>query len=401
MALTSDLPKQMRQCVLEEAGRFSHSSVDVPGAPASGHALVRVGAVGMCGTDFHAFHGQQNFFTFPRVLGHEVGCTIVALGEGAETSQLKVGDRCSVVPYWGCGKCVACRRGKTNCCVDIAVIGVHRDGAMCEYMQIPMDKLVPSKKLSLEVLALVETLCIGAHAVHRGSPCAGENALVIGAGPVGMGTATFVKAAGCNVAVLDINDQRLEFVKEAVGVHHIVNSTKCGEGGAEAALRKVFDDELPTLVIDATGNLTSMEGAFKFAAHGGRVVFVGHTKNRVSFDNPHFHSRELTVCASRNALPEDFARVIDLIETGKVDVSAWITHRCTMDTYESSFMEWLKPETGVIKGIVQIDAEAVPSPPAQSASARASRSLCKLFGTGVCACDDCQQVPATKVPKTG
>merc|ERR1719502_724241 len=322
MTSATSMPQQMRRYVLQEPGKFTESTVDVPSSPGPGWALVRVGAVGMCGTDFHAFHGQQNFFTFPRVLGHEVGCTIVALGEGSEKTDLKVGDRCAIVPYWGCGQCVACRRGKTNCCTNISVIGVHIDGAMREYLQVPLDKLVPSKSLSLEQLALVETLCIAAHAVARASPEEGENALVIGAGPIGMGTAQFAKAAGCKVAVMDINDQRLNFVKESVGIEHTLNSTKCGETGVESALKGIFDDELPTVVIDATGNINSMEGAFQYVAHGGKLAFVGHTKQRVSFENPLFHAREMTVLGSRNALPADFARVIDLIETGKVDVSA-------------------------------------------------------------------------------
>lgn len=341
----------------------------------------------MCGTDFHAFHGQQNFFTFPRVLGHEIGCTIVALGEGSEGTGLQIGDRCAVVPYWGCGQCVACRTGKTNCCGNISVLGVHIDGAMRDYIHVPMNKLVPSKSLPMEQLALVETLCISAHAVARAAPCPGENALVIGAGPIGMGTAQFVKAAGCKVAVMDINDQRLDFIRAAVGVQHTVNSIKCGDMGVEGALKKIFDDELPTLVIDATGNLNSMESAFDYAAHGGKVVFVGHTKQRLSFDNPQFHARELTVMASRNALPEDFARVIELIESGKVDVSAWITHRCTMDSFISSFMEWMKPETGVIKGIVQLDGEVLCG--MKQRRGKTVLSLCNF-----CGCEGCQHTPA-------
>jgi len=389
------LPKQMRQYVLEDVGRIEQSTVDLPGLPDAGWALVKVGAVGMCGTDYHAFHGKQNFFTFPRVLGHEVGCTIVALGKGSEASNLQVGDRCAVVPYWGCGQCVACRRGKTNCCTDIRVIGVHIDGAMTEYLQVPLDKLVPSKVLPLEQLALVETLCIAAHAVHRASPCQGENALVVGAGPIGMGVAQFAKAAGCKVAVMDINDQRLGFIKEAVGIEHTVNSTKCDQLGVEETLRKVFDSELPTLVIDATGNINSMESCFQYAAHGGKIVFVGHTKQRLSFDNPTFHARELSVLASRNALPEDFARVINLIENGKIDVSAWVTHRCAMDDYVSNFMEWMKPEAGVIKAIVEIEKD-VPEPPTAGYSAKrdqrakAARALCKLCGLGGCEC--CQDL---------
>jgi len=266
---------------------------------------------------------------------------------------VSAGDKVAVVPYWGCGQCVACRKGKPNCCTKISVVGVHAHGAMREYFLAPVDKLCVSKSLDLETLALVETLCIGGHAVARGTPIAGENVLVIGAGPIGMATAQFVKAEDTNVAIMDINDSRLEFVKKSGGVDHTINSMNVPD--VATALTDLFDGELPTLVFDATGNLQCMQKAFEYVAHGGRLVFVGHTKEDVKFNNPLFHSREMTVMGSRNALPADFARVISLIEKGKVDVSSWITHRCTLDNFEESFMEWMKPETGVIKGIVKFE----------------------------------------------
>eukprot|EP00929_Paragymnodinium_shiwhaense_P120188 TRINITY_DN92095_c0_g1_i1.p1 TRINITY_DN92095_c0_g1~~TRINITY_DN92095_c0_g1_i1.p1 ORF type:complete len:394 (+),score=43.00 TRINITY_DN92095_c0_g1_i1:73-1254(+) len=346
------LPDKMKQVALAEPGRFEHSTVDTPGKPQPGWAVVKVGAVGMCGTDFHAYHGQQNFFTYPRVLGHEIGATVVALGDAANNS-IKVGDRCAVVPYWGCGNCVACKNGKPNCCVSIAVLGVHAHGAMREYITVPIDKIAPSKSLTLEQLALVETLCIGGHAVARGAPRQGENVLVLGAGPIGMGTAQFAKAEGGNVVIMDINEGRLEFVKEVVGIEQTVNITKCDD--VEETVKKLFGGDLPTLVFEATGNIHSMKGAFKYVGHGGKLVFVGHTKEQICYDNPLFHAREMTLMASRNALQSDFARVIELIENGKVDVSPWITHRCTLEEFEGNFLAWMKPETNVIKGIISME----------------------------------------------
>jgi len=348
------LPSLMRQCVLQEPGRFEQLQVETPPAPAPGWAIIKIGAVGMCGTDFHAYHGKQNFFTYPRVLGHEIGATVVALGDISGSSPVQVGDQCAVVPYWGCGSCVACPNGKPNCCESIKVIGVHAHGAMQEYLAVPVDKLVPSKSLPLEQLALVESLCIGAHAVHRGQPIRnGENVLVIGAGPIGMATAQFAKAEDTTVAIMDINDSRLNFAKGATGVDHTINNSQASDD-VIAALKNALGGQLPTLVFDATGNIHSMQNAFQMVAHGGKLVFVGHTKEKISFDNPHFHAREMTILGSRNALKEDFSRVISLIEEKKVDISSWITHRCTLDTFEHDFLEWLKPETGVIKGIVKM-----------------------------------------------
>ena len=346
----------METCVLAEPGRFERRTAPVP-TPKENEVLIRPGAVGVCGTDYHAFDGNQNFFTYPRIIGHEIGATVVALGKGAEDSGLSCGDRVAVVPYWECGSCVACKCGKPNCCVAISVAGVHGDGALREYLCAPKAALVKSDKLSLEQLALVETLCIGAHAVSRGSPRAGERALVIGAGPVGMGTAQFAKAAGCEVAVMDINQQRLDFVATSVGISTLINSAKLtGADDPVERVRLACGGELPTLVFDATGNIRSMEGAFSFVAHGGKLVFVGHQKAKVAFDNPLFHSREMTVLASRNALASDFKRVIKLIEDGQVDISPWITHRCPLRDFEAQFAKWKKPDSGVIKAIVQVQA---------------------------------------------
>lgn len=160
--------------------------------------------------------------TDPRIIGHELGVTVVAVGEGVENVQ--PGDRCSVEPYYNCGACVACKRGRGNCCSNISVIGVHEDGGMRGLFLAPARKLHRSETLSLEQLALVETLCIGAHAVARAAVEAGENVLVIGAGPVGMGTAQFAKAAGGNVVVMDVVEERLAFIREQVGVEHTVNA---------------------------------------------------------------------------------------------------------------------------------------------------------------------------------
>ena len=180
------------------------------------------------------------------------------------------------------------------------------------------------------------------------------------AGPVGMGVCQFALAEDANVTVMDISDNRLAFVMEQVGVPQKVNVLSDGDkADGEVivnAVRERFGGELPTCVIDATGAPPSMEKAFEFVAHGGRLVFVGHTKKVISFSNPLFHQREMTILGSRNALGSDFKKTIRLIEDGKVDVKPWVTRRCKFDEFESHFEQWLKPETGVIKALVELDA---------------------------------------------
>jgi 2-desacetyl-2-hydroxyethyl bacteriochlorophyllide A dehydrogenase len=339
----------MKAISLEEPGRFALLESAPPSPPSNGAALVRVHRIGVCGTDIHAFGGKQPFFTYPRILGHELGVEVLAVGHGV--TRVRPGDRCAVEPYMNCGKCIACRRGKQNCCSALRVLGVHADGGMREEFTLPAQKLHPSSKLTLDQLALVETLGIGCHAVERGQIGKDEFALVIGAGPIGLATMQFAAEAGAQVIVLDVNEARLDFCKRQLKVPHVVNASA---GAPMEALSRITGGDLPTVVFDATGNPKSMMATFEYAAHGGRIVFVGLFQGEVTFNDPNFHKRELTLMASRNALPEDFSRIIGLIESGRIDTTPWITHRASFAEAISLFPSWTKPETGVIKAMIEI-----------------------------------------------
>ncbi|HLW79289.1 MAG TPA: alcohol dehydrogenase catalytic domain-containing protein [Terriglobia bacterium] len=199
----------MRQIVLEQPGRFSGVVEAPPPEPRPGEALVRVHRVGVCGTDWHAYRGEQPYFTYPRILGHELAVEVVAAPP--DGGDLKPGERCAVEPYLSCGGCDACRAGKYNCCESLRVLGVHTDGGMRELLAVPADRLHKSGRLTLDQLALVETLGIGAHAVARSGLSAGEDALVVGAGPIGLSVVQFARAAGARVRVLDTSPTRREF----------------------------------------------------------------------------------------------------------------------------------------------------------------------------------------------
>ncbi len=318
-----------------------------PLAPRPGEALVRVKKVGICGTDLHAFRGRQPFFTYPRILGHELGVEVLALG-GSDAGGIAVGDRCAVEPYLNCGNCIACRKGKTNCCVSLKALGVHTDGGMREVICVPTSKLYRSETLSFEQLALVETLGIGAHAVERAKIEAGEQALVIGAGPIGLGVMQFARAAGARVIALDINAHRLEFCKKEIGVETTI---LLGDGALDE-IREATGGDLPTVVFDATGNLGSMESAFGYVANGGRLVLVGLVLDKLTFNDPDFHRKEMTLLASRNSTGADFKRILGLLESGKVDTAPWVTHRADCETMIETFPGWLDPANGVIKAVV-------------------------------------------------
>jgi hypothetical protein len=338
----------MKTIVLDQPGQFTLTDTPEPAGIAPGEALVRVRRIGICGTDLKAFEGKMPFLEYPRILGHELGVEIVEID--ANDRGLKAGDLVSVEPYLNCGECIACRRGKTNCCVQLKTLGVHTDGGMREYITVPMHKLHKSDKLSLDQLALVETLVIGAHAVRRAQPEPGEFLLVIGAGPIGLTVIEAAKASGTEIIVMDINTDRLNFAQQVLGVEHAVN---VADRPLEQ-VREITNGDLPTQVYDATGSLQSMNNSFEYVASGGKLVFVGLMKDNISFSDPEFHRREITLYASRNGTASDFKWVIDKVESGAINTDPWITHRAPFEQMIGQFNGWLDPANKVIKAVVEL-----------------------------------------------
>jgi len=338
----------VKQVTLVKPECFESTEVPAP-ERAPGEALVRSRCIGVCGTDLHAFAGRQPFFTYPRVLGHELGVEV--LDVEPNDRGIQPGTRCAVEPYLHCGRCRACRCGKTNCCERLRVLGVHTDGGMRSVFSVPVDKLHPSDQLSFEQLALVETLGIGAHAVERASPLPGESTVVIGTGPIGLAVIQSLQAAQVRPIVADLSETRLAFCRKWLGLAHTVNPR---EGDFAELLRDCNGGDLPTLVIDATGHRLSMAGTFDLAAHGGRIVFVGLFVGELSFDDPNFHRRELTLLASRNARSETLREVIAQIEAGRIDTSPWITHRLALKEVPAQFAS-LPAAEGLIKAMIHTD----------------------------------------------
>jgi 2-desacetyl-2-hydroxyethyl bacteriochlorophyllide A dehydrogenase len=338
----------MRAIVLESPGALLARALPDPHAPGPGQTLIRIRQVGVCGTDYHAFRGNQPFFTYPRILGHELGVEVVAIG--AATPDLCVGDKCALRPYFNCGHCSACLRGKTNCCPSIQVFGVHSDGGMREYALVPTSHLHPASKLTFEQLALVEPLAIGAHAVARALLTHGERVLVIGVGPIGLAVTQFALLAGNQVTVMDISDQRLAFCQQLWPSITCIN----GYGLTSDMIDHRLGDDLPTVVFEATGNPQSMQTAFSYVGFGGRMIFVGLFSGDVTFHDPLFHSREVTLLGSRNALAEDFAQIITALEAEKFAITSWVTHRASLEMVAEVFPQWLNPQSGIIKGLIAI-----------------------------------------------
>jgi 2-desacetyl-2-hydroxyethyl bacteriochlorophyllide A dehydrogenase len=340
----------MKALQLVEPKHWHFVDIAEPPSPSKGEAVVRVHEVGICGTDYSGYLGKMPFFSYPRIPGHELGVEVVAIGEGV--TNVRPGDRCSVEPYINCQRCYSCRSGHTNCCENHQTLGVHCDGGMRPLFTVPARKLHISRKLSYDQLALVETLAIGYHAIERGAPRAGEIVLVIGAGPIGLSVVEFAKLSGARTVVMDTNERRLAFVREAMNVQDTLMSTDI-EGNVKA-LESIGDGTLPQVVIDATGSHHSMSAALRYLSFAGRLVYVGVTSEEIHFGHPLMHRRELTLFASRNALSPDFTKIITLIEDGKIDTSPWITHRAALEEVPGRFTDWLNPASGVLKAVVSV-----------------------------------------------
>ncbi|HIG80561.1 MAG TPA: zinc-binding alcohol dehydrogenase family protein [Verrucomicrobiales bacterium] len=341
----------MKAIVLEKPEQFVATNIDEPSQPRAGEALVEVSRVGICGTDVAGDLGKMPFYTYPVIPGHELGVTVLAVGDGV--ANVQAGDRCSIEPYMNCGECFPCRKGATNCCEFLEVIGVHKDGGMCERFVLPARKLHSSEKLTMDQLALVETLAIGCNCVNRSASSEGDKVLVIGAGPIGMAVIEFLKVAMTEITVMDMNEARLQFCKETLGVDHTVVFKN--DGTEADRLREANGGELPITVIDATGSHISMANAFQFCAFTGQVLYVGITTQELSFKHVAIHRPEITIKASRNALSADFQRIIRLIEDGVIDTDPWLTHHASYDDFIGEFPNWLKPETGVIKAVLHMN----------------------------------------------
>src|SRR4051794_16046919 len=276
--MPGDILTPMRTATLEQPGRFTLTETAQPGPPGPNEVLVRVRTVGICGTDLHAFEGTQPFFNYPRILGHELAVEVIQAGELA--SDLKTGDLCAVNPYITCGECAACLRGRTNCCARMCVVGVHVDGGMRDMIVLPAKQLYKISKLPTAQIPLVETLGVGIHAVGRSGAQAGDRAVVIGAGPIGLSVIEFLRVAGVDAGVVEKMPERLAFAAR----HHGLK--RCYPSHEEAR-----QEEPSTLVFDCTGDRASMESAIHLLQQGGKLIFVGIVNEKISIFDPDLHRR--------------------------------------------------------------------------------------------------------------
>jgi len=338
----------MKTLVCDKPGLFEYIEREMP-VPKPGYAIVKIKRIGICGTDLHAYEGTQPYFNYPRVLGHELSGDLVE-ADGAD--DFFPGEAVTIIPYFNCGTCIACRNGKSNCCTVLQVCGVHIDGGMTEYLSVPSGSLVHGNGLSYDELAMIEPFAIGAHGIRRANIKKGEYVLVVGAGPIGLGTMAFARISGAKVIAMDLNAWRLKFCMEKLGVDHVIDA---GTQDVHEQLRKITNSDMPTVVIDATGNQKAINKGIEWLAHGGRYVLIGLQKDNITLSHPEFHKRESTLMSSRNAKREDFEDVFESIKNRKLVPESFITQRLKFDEVKNAFETWLHSGSEIIKPMVTMD----------------------------------------------
>jgi 2-desacetyl-2-hydroxyethyl bacteriochlorophyllide A dehydrogenase len=334
----------LKAVICDEPYKLSVGSREAP-TPADGEVLIRIRRVGLCGTDYHIFSGRHPYLEYPRVMGHELAGVV----EAAPGASRKSGQIVTVNPYLPCGRCIACRKSKPNCCVSIRVLGVHTDGGMCELVSVPESAVIDASGLTLEQAAMVEFLAIGAHAVARAGLTSGARTLVVGAGPIGVAAALLAGLDGARVSIVDVRESRLEYARSRLGLDPVFGS--CEEVRAELAERTA--GEMFDFVFDATGNIQAMRSGLDYVAHGGTYVLLSVVKEDLTFSDPEFHKRETTLLASRNALPADFQRVVRSIRDGTIPTDALLTHTFPAIEAPSRFPQLIVGADNVLKAMME------------------------------------------------
>jgi len=335
----------MKALYITEPGKTELKDAERP-VPAADEVLLRVGMVGFCGSDLNAFRGASPLQQYPQILGHEIGATIEALGSDVPAG-LAAGMKVTVLPYESCGQCVACRHGRPNACTNNRTMGVHRPGAMSEYIAVPYRDIYPSDKLTLKELALVEPLSVGCHAVQRGCVCAKDTVAVLGCGIVGMGAIAAAAALGAKVIAVDIEDRKLRTAAKA-GAAQTINSASTD---LHEALTDLTKADGPDVVIEAVGSPATFRAAVQEVAFTGRVVYIGYAKAPVQYDTKLFVQKELDILGSRNCLG-DFPHVIKVLQQGDFPVDDVVTAIVPLEHAGQALKAWSENPNDVTKIMV-------------------------------------------------
>ncbi len=320
--------------------------IDRP-VPAEGQALLRITAAGICGSDIGAYRGTNGLVSYPRVIGHEL-CGVIESIPADNPRGLKAGDRVVVDPYLYCGHCYPCRIGRTNCCTDLHVLGVHVDGGMAEYYCHPADMLIPVPEELTDVqAAMAEPLTISLHAIHRGGLKAGEYCAVIGAGPIGLVAAMAAQAYGAHAILLDLVQERLDFARD-LGIEHTINS---GRENAEERIREITGGDMAQLVCECSGANPAVRATLDYVSNAGRITLTGWPKKETSLPTDVITRKEVDIRGARTSAGE-FEEALELIRTKRVDMTRILTRTVSIDEAPATIADIEKNPGNYMKVVV-------------------------------------------------
>ncbi len=336
--------------MIAEPGKIKIEEIAMP-VLKEGEALLKIKYCGICGADVASYTGNQPFTTYPRIPGHEFSAEIAQIGENDKG--LKVGDIVTANPYFNCGECYSCHRGIVNACTDNQTMGVQRDGSFCEYVAMPIERIIPGKGLSAKELALIEPFSISCHALSRCEVKAGDNLLIMGAGPIGLFALIKAKAMGARVMIADILDNRLNLAKE-YGADCIVNTKN---EDIVAAAKEFTNGDMFDVTVEACGAPETFLACIDCAATGANVILIGNGKRDTTFLHSILLKKELNVYGSRNAFTKDFEELIDLVAAGKADVLKMVSGVYPMNEATNAFEALAHNDGSLAKLLIQIDSE--------------------------------------------
>ncbi len=338
----------MKAFCISDPGRAGLMEIEKP-SPGEGEVLLRIHTVGFCGSDLNTFRGVNPIVSYPRIPGHEIGATIESRGPGVP-ADLQEGTKVLVIPYFPCGECSACRKGRANCCRDNQTLGVHCDGAMTEYIAVPWEVVRSSEKMSFTELALVEPLAVGFHAMDRGRVVSSDTVVVLGCGAVGLGAVAGAASRDACVVAVDIDDRKLD-VAHACGAAHTVNSQNTS---LHDALSELTKGQGADVIIEAVGLSETFRAAVDEVCYAGRVVYIGYVNEPVAYETKTIILKELDILGSRNATPKDFDESIRLLEEKKISAHETVSHTIDLNEAGDIMEKWTQKPASFTKIHVSI-----------------------------------------------
>ncbi len=344
----------MLAAVTRSPGVLVVDDVPEPGAPGPRDVIVRPEAVGICGSDLHFYTGDTGALSgarsfFPRIQGHEFSAVVEQLGRDCPAG-VRAGDRVAVWPLRGCGRCYPCRSGRANACVSLDLVGIHRDGGLQQLVPVPVSQLFGVGDLGSEPAAFVEPMSIAVHALGRAGIPDGEQAIILGAGPIGLATVLAATAAGARVMAADPVPARRDLAL-TMGAE---NAAWGGDGGLLDAVQAWTRGRGAPVVIDTTGDPGALAQATRLVCSAGRVVVVGMSAAAAPLRSGVFPEKEIDVLGSSCATAADFRSAIALVQAHRETISALFSHRFPLTHAREAIECVANPAAGAVKVLITV-----------------------------------------------